>query len=789
MISYCTIFIVFLLVSVTYQVDLTRQKGSKGSSVVDATLNLIKSKCIFEDDRLFMRRLAYVATNDGNDPKYATDSSGGIWQVPSSAFNKISIKGKLADRKNNITSNFGIDWDNAQYEDLTIPLYSALAAQLFINFLGHEIKADTSTQADYWVDNWLNGIDKINKVNEYNGKVQNMPKPSCSKAVDLVFVMDESGSVGYSNFRKMKYFLSNLTEKMDIGPKAFQVGTVKFNGRARTVFNLTEYHTKSKLQDALKDIRYYGGLTNIGKGIEEAEEIFKQSGSTSRNATRVILLLTDGKSSNATKTRLAAEKARKESNIVIFALGIGNVRESELDDAANKPSCMHKIIIDNFDEIDSIFYQILQVTCGASKKVSLAAESKVDVKVQMKEDVVDDTLEVAPGGDPQTTLQVNVVCAEVDIYESSETTHPNEAFYDSTQKATEAVPAVLQVANNGKKVYVTYKGQKLDNERCKMTKGELHITIQKGASTAPRPVSLQHASKAEISIEVKKENQQNTFEVTPGADPKTTIQVTVTCADVDLSVTTSNTDGTTNNHGDKATDGQPVLITVDNYGSKVHITFTSSVLDRCSMLGGEFKIVIEEGEPKVSVGSSIGIASGSYGSSGAGSGTYSSSSGTGSNIPGSSGGTTSCQGEGKRPLNNNENNPCHPSQSDIFYYPFPNDIHNYIQCDEWGTACVVQCKDGNEWDNDKYACAQPEANSCTTEGEFAVDPGNPSGYKQCINGKWIHRTCPDGLVWNDGIKNCDWPSTSKRQYNIGALLKALRGYEDEGKNDDKYDDE
>lgn len=38
--------------------------------------------CIFSDDRLFMRRLAYVETRDGTlYDTYSTSYNGGIWKV------------------------------------------------------------------------------------------------------------------------------------------------------------------------------------------------------------------------------------------------------------------------------------------------------------------------------------------------------------------------------------------------------------------------------------------------------------------------------------------------------------------------------------------------------------------------------------------------------------------------------------------------------------------------------------------------------------------------------------
>jgi len=63
-------------------VDQTRKPGSSGTAVVDAVTRLIEATCVFPDDKLFFRRLAYVESDDGTDNNtYRAGYDGGIWQV------------------------------------------------------------------------------------------------------------------------------------------------------------------------------------------------------------------------------------------------------------------------------------------------------------------------------------------------------------------------------------------------------------------------------------------------------------------------------------------------------------------------------------------------------------------------------------------------------------------------------------------------------------------------------------------------------------------------------------
>lgn len=71
-----------LLAVATAQVDQTVQPQAIGASVVEAVCSKIDSSCIFPEDKLFTRRLAYVESADGHDPgTFRTGYFGGIWQV------------------------------------------------------------------------------------------------------------------------------------------------------------------------------------------------------------------------------------------------------------------------------------------------------------------------------------------------------------------------------------------------------------------------------------------------------------------------------------------------------------------------------------------------------------------------------------------------------------------------------------------------------------------------------------------------------------------------------------
>ena len=72
-------------------VDNTRVERENGAAIVQAVIDLIQDNCIYSNDRLFLRRLAYVESRDGTDPDtFRAGYFGGIWQVRSFQNSKTS---------------------------------------------------------------------------------------------------------------------------------------------------------------------------------------------------------------------------------------------------------------------------------------------------------------------------------------------------------------------------------------------------------------------------------------------------------------------------------------------------------------------------------------------------------------------------------------------------------------------------------------------------------------------------------------------------------------------------
>ena len=127
-------------------IDSTRDPEASGTAVVLACTRLIQLSSIFSEDYQTLRKIAYVETADGT----SEFTNGGIWGVQEDIFNST----KTADSSILVGINtvFDVDWNTVQWEDLTIPLYSAIAARIYLQQRqnsGRDL-SNITTQATVW---------------------------------------------------------------------------------------------------------------------------------------------------------------------------------------------------------------------------------------------------------------------------------------------------------------------------------------------------------------------------------------------------------------------------------------------------------------------------------------------------------------------------------------------------------------------------------------------------------------------------------------------------------------
>ena len=149
----------------------------------------------------------------------------------------------------------------------------------------------------------------------------------------MIFVMDESESIGSGNFEKIRNLAINVTDSFVIGPEYTQVGWINFAGNARIIFNLNTHQTKESLHEAIHAVPYIRGGTgtNITEGLLALYNHGFVSSAGAHNGYDVLevaIVVTDGRS-DIEPIREAAALLRRNRNIDMFVVGVGDGIEYE----------------------------------------------------------------------------------------------------------------------------------------------------------------------------------------------------------------------------------------------------------------------------------------------------------------------------------------------------------------------------------------------------------------------------------------------------------------------------
>ena len=393
--------------------------------------SILQGSCIFRDDKNLLRRIAYQETSDGAESHtFRRGYHGGIWKVDKSFYD--AVRGRSANLIlhkyfTGIKNKFHIDIHKTRWEDLRKPLFSALVARLFIVYKSHkhpQIPSDITGQGNFWKSNYRQNGD-VHAFVRKNGKLM---KGCHQKGVDLVFVIDDSSSVGSSNFKKMIQFCKDVVSGFNISPTQSRIGVLKFSYDAHIQFHLKSHLQKGHVLSHIGKVSHGHGNTHTEKALKLLrEEMFQEkNGARPQNLgiPRVAIVLTDGKSSAGALTVQEAKKVH-EAGITVYSVGVGkDIDRKELQTIASQPVCQNAIVLEGFSEFAGLKETIQDRACDApiiftqSSKptdIRLVAGGQENFKVTLNRNGL--------------TLHFGTITGRAVFY-ISRITYPNEAYYD-----------------------------------------------------------------------------------------------------------------------------------------------------------------------------------------------------------------------------------------------------------------------------------------------------------------------------------------------------------------------
>ena len=240
---------------------------------------------------------------------------------------------------------------------------------------------------------------------------------ACKSSIDMAFVMDMSGSVGWRDFDKAKRFVARIVNNFTIAANRTRVGLITYSTWPFLRFGLDRFDNGKDVSAAIEQTRFKGGMTHTGKALRlMLDKIFNQTEKASTQLptteapttamettpppppvipglgpdigvvnrprpvepttilpttqtelvpmeikSRVAIVVTDGRAQDDV---LPPSLEAHRLGITVFAIGVGNrIKLSELREIASDPDQAHIYTVGDYTAIDSIRASVRQRSC------------------------------------------------------------------------------------------------------------------------------------------------------------------------------------------------------------------------------------------------------------------------------------------------------------------------------------------------------------------------------------------------------------------------------------------
>ncbi|CAK8678126.1 unnamed protein product [Clavelina lepadiformis] len=480
------------------QTDLTLVPGSSGEDVVDACIQKLSAISLFSNDYGFLKRIALVESKFGsNSTVINANPTGGIWQITTKISQAISNSTILQAILKQTEIVLGSDIIDFVDGDFRIPLKSALAARLYIEYVQLtefaqiiDIPGTVVEQANWWSQYYTsNGQSNYFKTTVTN--YENANRCTVSK-MDLYFLLDGSGSIGPSDFQQSLDFVNQLASEFNISSEQVRTGLTIYSSSNYPISQFDQHQNNSAFSDAVTNTNYPGGGTNTGEGIEFVRTTMFNTSTGMRpladGAPRILLVLTDGQSGDNVTGPSAAIKA---DGVTVFGVGVGSgFVENEIREIASDPDSDYAFGLSQFDQLVNILKD--RVSVQACKIPALIPD---DTEVPITIDSGDahySEVQMPTNGSIELSYTVTTI-ATATVYVSSSTTNPSSAVFDfffelqfgvtvvtinSGETATSAVELVSNTYASSSSSISSRKKRAADNT---MTSYPVYVTVKAAA--------------------------------------------------------------------------------------------------------------------------------------------------------------------------------------------------------------------------------------------------------------------------------------------------------------------
>ncbi|KAH9492890.1 hypothetical protein Btru_032555 [Bulinus truncatus] len=204
--------------------------------------------------------------------------------------------------------------------------------------------------------------------------------PACSIKMDLIFLLDSSSSIGYTNFQEQLKFAADITQKFKVGSDEVRFAAVTYGSEVNVLFHLDTYNEHNRIYQHITNATYLSSSTNTAEALRYVTD-YDMFGATHKgrsDAKKVIVVMTDGQSDHPVATASQAKYLR-ERGITILTVGVGSLLDVDelisLSDNRNNIFCA-----ESYDVIHKLNDILIDQSCLAvTGNISTGSTGSVDL--------------------------------------------------------------------------------------------------------------------------------------------------------------------------------------------------------------------------------------------------------------------------------------------------------------------------------------------------------------------------------------------------------------------------
>uniref|UniRef100_A0A8C5AMC8 Matrilin 2 n=1 Tax=Gadus morhua TaxID=8049 RepID=A0A8C5AMC8_GADMO len=183
--------------------------------------------------------------------------------------------------------------------------------------------------------------------------------------LDFAFVIDSSRSIRPRDYEKVKAFILDLLQFLEVGPDATRVALLQYGSVVQSEFPLNAHASRAEVERAVRAMQHLASGTMTGLALQYTMDTVFTEEQGARPAglliPRIAMVVTDGRPQDTVEA-VAAEARR--AGVQIFAIGVGRVDMKTLQAIGSQPHSEHVYLVANFSRIQTLNAVFQSKLCG-----------------------------------------------------------------------------------------------------------------------------------------------------------------------------------------------------------------------------------------------------------------------------------------------------------------------------------------------------------------------------------------------------------------------------------------